>query len=130
MILSRVLAVLVGLVWGVFVAFNVVFSDVFGVRGMLGAIAYVLVAYFGLGLAFGAVGPKTGWKWTWWLAPPGVILAGLTLSDAPRNMAYPLGVIASVIAATLAGSWLGSYVRMRFRRPDASAGPSDETPLT
>ncbi len=120
-VMSRVVAVAFGLVWGFFVAFNVVFSDIFGVNDMLVAIVYVLAAYFILGLAFGALGPKTGWKWTWWIAPPGVILAALMIADNPDRVLYVAGVMASVVVATLGGTWLGAYLRGTLARRHASA---------
>jgi hypothetical protein len=111
--LTRIMAVAFGLLWGFFVAFNVVFSDVFGVSGMLSAVAFVLAAYFGLGLVFGAVGPNTGVRWTAWLATPGMLFALLMLSDNPGRWLYTLGVIASVLGGTLAGAWSGTALRRR-----------------
>ncbi len=132
LIASRVVAVLAGLLWGFFVAFNAVFSDVFGLKDMLAAIVYVLVAYFGLGLMFGVLGPRTSWRWTWWLAPPGVVLAVVMIGDSPGRIVYVVGVAASVVVATLAGSWLGALARVRAARtappsdPNTPSGPTVE----
>jgi len=112
--LARIVAVALGLVWGFFVAFNVVFSDVFGLSDMLGAVGFVVFAYFGLGLAYGALGPKTGARWTGWLATPGALFALLMISDNSERIGYTLGVVLAVVGGTLFGSWLGSYARRRL----------------
>jgi hypothetical protein len=113
-VLARIIAFALGLLWGFFVAFNVVFSDVFGASGMLSAVAFVLAAYFGLGLAFGAIGPKTGARWTVWLATPGMLFPLLMLSDNPGRWLYTLGVILAVLGGTLAGAWSGASLRRRL----------------
>ncbi|MFU8890960.1 MAG: hypothetical protein ACNA76_04770 [Anaerosomatales bacterium] len=41
---GRAVALLFAVVWGFFVAFNVVFSDVFGLGDMVGAVGFVAVA--------------------------------------------------------------------------------------
>ncbi len=127
-VLSRIVALVFGFVWGFFVAFNAVFSDVFGAREMLGALLYVLGAYFGLGLVFGVGEPGTGPKWTWWLAPPGVLLSALMSADAPERVVYVFGVMASVVVATLGGSWAGSFARMRLGTTRDPSGPHQGSP--
>lgn len=122
LIASRAVALLAGLLWGYFVAFNAVFSDVLTSKDMFTAIIYVLVAYFGLGLMFGVLGPRTSWRWTWWLALPGVVLAAVMIGDSSGRIVYVVGVAASVVVATLAGSWLGALARVRAAR---TAPPSD-----
>lgn len=126
-VLSRLAALALGVVWGFFVAFNVVFSDIFGVQEMLLAILYVIVAYLALGLVFGALGPKTSWRWTPWLATPGALFVVFMILDNPARIVYVLGVLVAVVGASLAGSFLGAWVRGRLRgrptRSDAAAGP-------
>jgi len=125
-ILSRLAAITAGVVWGFFVAFNVVFSDIFGVQEMLLAILFVIVAYLVLGFLFGALGPKTSWRWTPWLAAPGALFVGSTFFDNPARVVYVLGVLVAVVGATLAGSALGAWARGRLRgrpaRPDSAVG--------
>lgn len=125
-ILSRLVALTAGVVWGFFVAFNVVFSDIFGLQQMLLAILYVIVAYLGLGLLFGALGPKIAWRWTPWLAAPGALFVVFMLFDNPARVVYVLGVLVAVVGATLAGSYLGAWVRLRLQgrptRSDSTAG--------
>lgn len=111
-LLSRVVALAFGLAWGFFVAFNVVFSDIFGTAEMLGAVTFVVGAYLVLGLGFGIVGHKTGQRFTVWLATPGALFALLMLSDNPARVAYTLGVATGVIG----GSVVGVYAGVRGRQ--------------
>ena len=122
--LARIMAVAFGLLWGFFVAFNVVFSDVFGLSDMVGAVAFVLVAYFGLGLVYGVLGPKTGVRWTGWIAAPGALFALLMISDNPSRIGYTASVVAAVVGGTLLGSWLGSSLRRRLDTWSARRHPS------
>lgn len=121
LVLSRAVALFLGVLFGFFVAFNAVFSDVFGVGEMLGAIAYVLVAYFVLGFVYGLAAPETGWRWTPWLAAPGVLFAAFMIFDNPARVLYVGGVMLSAAAATFAGSWLGAFAR-RSRVSSRRAG--------
>jgi hypothetical protein len=105
-----------GLFVGFFAAFNVLFSDVFGVSQMLGALAYVLVAYALLGLAFGAVGPGSGWRWVPWLAAPGALAGILSLGDGGERALYALGVVLATVGGTLGGVLLGAWVRKKLSR--------------
>lgn len=122
-VLARTAALAVGVLAGFFVAFNAVFSDVFGLDGMLGAIAYVLVSYAVVGFVFGLAGPKTSWRWTPWLAGPGVLLAALMLGDDAGRIAYVLGVMLSAVVAAFAGSWAGARARGRRVSPPGPPPP-------
>ncbi len=122
--LGRVAAVAMGLVWGFFVAFNVVFSDVFGVSEMAGAVVFVFVAYVLLGAVFGAAGPRTGSRWAWWLAPPGVLLVAVGLADNVARVVYHAAVIAAVVGGTLGGAVLGVKVREYLGRRRGHGGAS------
>jgi hypothetical protein len=123
-VVGRAVALLFAVVWGFFVAFNVVFSDVEGTSEMLWALFYVFGAYAALGLAFGAAGPCTGWRWMWWLSVPGVLLVMMTLSDRPDRLAYHGAVVLSVLGGSAAGAWaggrLGVWLRNRFSRGRAT----------
>ena len=123
-VLGRAAALLCAVVWGFFVAFNVVFSDVFGLGDMVGAVAFVAGAYALLGLVFGLAGPRTGWRWMWWLSVPGVLLAMMMISDRPDRLAYHGAVVLSVLGGSAAGAWaggrLGVWLRHRFSRGRAT----------
>ncbi|MDF1542714.1 MAG: hypothetical protein P1P71_06305 [Anaerosomatales bacterium] len=119
-VVARVVALLLSVVWGFFVAFNVVFSDVFGVGDMVGAIGFVAGAYALLGLLFGLAGPRTGWRWMWWLSAPGVLLVFLGLFDNVGRALYHAAVIAALMAGSAFGGWLGAWVRGRFSRGPAT----------
>jgi hypothetical protein len=119
-IASRVAAFAFGVIWGFFVAFNVVFSDVFGIGEMAGAVGFVAVAYAVLGLAFGFAGPVTGWRWMWWLGIPGTLLVVLGLFDNVSRAIYHAAVIAAVVGGSAGGAWLGSWTHVRFSRRPAT----------
>ena len=119
-VLGRAAALLCAVVWGFFVAFNVVFSDVFGVGDMVGAVGFVAGAYAALGLLFGLAGPRTGWRWMLWLSVPGVLLVFLGLFDNVSRAVYHAAVIAAVIAGSAAGGWFGSWLRGRITRGRAT----------
>lgn len=105
---SRVLALLLGMVWGFFVAFNVVFSDIFGVLEMAWAVGFVFIAYALLGLPFGALGRATSWRWAWWLASMGVLFVMLSLFDNLARTVYMTAVILAVVGGSALGALLGS----------------------
>jgi uncharacterized protein YneF (UPF0154 family) len=107
-IVVRLLALFLGLVWGFFVAFNMVFSDVYGAAEMFGALAYVLAAYGLLGLMFGALERSTGWRWVFWLAPPGLLLILYMLHDSAGRIPYVIAVFLSVIVGSAGGAWVGA----------------------
>ncbi len=108
---------LAGVVWGFFVAFNVVFSDVFGLGEMAGAVAFVYIAYTALGFLFGLAGPRTGIRWAWWLAAPGVVFVLPGLLDTPGRALYHAAVIAAVAGGTAGGAWAGAHLRARRATP-------------
>lgn len=112
-VVGRVAALVAGVLWGFFAAFNVVFSDVFGFTEMAWAVVFVLAAYVILGGIFGAAGPGTGWRWMWWLAPPGVLFVALALFDNVARAIYHASVISAVIGGSLAGAALGVWIRER-----------------
>lgn len=118
--LSRFAALAIGTLWGFFVAFNVVFSDVFGLEDRLYALLYVLVAYLVLGFAVGLIGLKTGMRWAWWLAGPGLLfvvpMVVLALFPPDPLIAYHLGVIACVVAGTFGGLFAAQGIRGLFAR--------------
>lgn len=113
---SRIFALFMGLFFGFFAAFNVLFSDIFGVSQMLGALAYVFVAYTLLGLAFGAAGPGSGWRWVPWLAAPGALAGILSLGDGGVRALYALGVVLATAGGALGGVLLGALVRKKLSR--------------
>jgi hypothetical protein len=121
--MTRVLAVMLGLLWAVFVAFNAVFSDVFGWRGQAEAFAYVFFAYAGLALAFGILGPATGTRWALWLAPWGMLAVVAGFIDEPGRPVFSLLVFLAIAIGSLAGAWLGTRLGralVRGRDPDGS----------
>ena len=115
-IAGRLAASVLGLVWGFFVAFNVVFSDIFGATDMAAAVAFVLGAYSVLGLAVGAVGPATGWRWAPWLAVPGLLFVMLSLADNVARIVYVRAVIAAITIGSVAGAWAGARLRRHLTR--------------
>lgn len=115
-VVSRIVALLFGILWGFFVAFNVVFSDVFGLSGMLGALLYVVVGYLILGFLFGSIGPRTGTRWTPWLAGPGMAFTAFALFDNVSRMIYVAGVIVATLGATYLGCRAGAWIRVRISK--------------
>lgn len=107
-IATRLLALILGLVWGFFVAFNMVFTDIFGAAEMLGALAFVLAAYGLLGVVLGVLERSTSWKWAFWVAPPGLLLVVFMLSDDPSRVPYVAAVFLSVIVGSAGGGWAGA----------------------
>lgn len=120
-VFSRVVALIFGILWGFFVAFNVVFSDVFGLTGMLGALLYVIVGYLILGFFFGAIGSHTGTRWTPWLAGPGMAFTAFALFDNFSRMIYVTGVIVATLGATYLGCRAGSWIRGRISKERKTA---------
>ncbi|MBE0475688.1 MAG: hypothetical protein IBX62_01105 [Coriobacteriia bacterium] len=114
-IAGRVFAVLLGVVWGFFVSFNAVFSDVFGARDMAGALVYVLVGFALLGLGFGLAAPSTGPRWAWWLATPGVLMVALFTIGEYQRLLYHALVVAAVVGGAAGGAALGAFVRGAVR---------------
>jgi uncharacterized protein YneF (UPF0154 family) len=125
-LLSRTVALAFGLLWGFFVAFNVVFSDIFGSAALAGAVAFVFAAYLALGFGFGVVGRRSAGGYTGWLATPGGLFALLMLGDNPARIIYTLAVVIAVVGGTMSGVWLGALTR-RWRdsrgRPPAIGKP-------
>jgi hypothetical protein len=105
---------LASLPWAFFVAFNVVFSDVFGIRKEAEAVLYVLASYGLLGLLFGAIGHRTGVGWTLWLSYTGVLAVLVSLFDNPNRAVYAATVITAVLAGAAVGAWLGSRIGARL----------------
>ncbi|GAB4248467.1 MAG: hypothetical protein Kow00129_09180 [Thermoleophilia bacterium] len=113
----RILAVLLSLLWGFFVAFNVVFSDVFGLLDRIQAGLFVFVAYALLGVGFGLAEPRTGGGWIRWLTPAGVLAVLPMLFDQWRLTLYGLWIIGALAAGSWAGARLGSGIsRLVWRR--------------
>jgi len=110
-VLSRVLALAVGMLLGFFVAFNGVLSDILGFSDTAGAIVFVFVAYLLTGMVFGVSGRRYGWKWSLWLAPPGVALLLTSLFDAGgERLIYILAVLLAVTVGSAGGSWVGAAI--------------------
>jgi len=115
---ANVLAVALGLLAGLFVDFNVVFSDIFGWQQRAWSFVYVAVSYGVLGAAFGAAGPARRTRWFWMLATPGMALMLLMAATAlfppePFFVALSLAVLVTTAAATLGGLTAGAAVRRR-----------------
>ncbi len=66
-ILSRMLALLAGLLFGFFLVANSLFSDIFSLQERIQVTALVLGLYALLGFFFGYFAPDTGWRWAYWL---------------------------------------------------------------
>jgi hypothetical protein len=127
-VLGRLSAGVIGLVAGFFVAFNAVFTDVFGFGDMLGAVAYVLVSYTLLGLLFGVLGRTTGVRWALWLAPPGLVLVAFSLLDSTERIPYIASVVVAVVVGSLGGAWAGMRLsafvaRIRQGEPRSGGAP-------
>lgn len=127
-IVARLLALVLGLAWGFFVAFNMVFSDVFGVGEMIWAVAYVLIAYGLLGVLLGALERSTSWRWAFWIAPPGLLLVLYMLTDDLGRSPYVLAVFFSVIIGSAVGGWIGAWlnatISARRGRDTGSGAPA------
>lgn len=105
-----------------FVTFNMVFSDVFGVRQRIESYVFAGVVFVVLGLAAGLLGPGRVRRWTWVLGAPSVaVLALYTLSER-QNALIHLGFAVLVPLASYGGARLGS--RLRAKRPPASGARS------
>ncbi|MFA5845197.1 MAG: hypothetical protein WC971_10260 [Coriobacteriia bacterium] len=109
-IAGRALAFSLGVLWGFFVAFNAVFSDM-GAGEWPGVVAYVFVAYALLGLAFGLAGPRAGIRWAAWLAGPAVLLLVLYSLRETGRLGWHALVLALVVAGSVGGAALGARVR-------------------
>lgn len=120
--MTRLLAVLLSLVWALFVAFNAVFSDALGGRAQAEALVYVLLAYAGLAFAFGLLAPRYGLRWALWLAPPGVAAVLLSLVDDPGRPLYSLLVVLAIVFGAAGGAWLGSVLGRGFTRRRMESG--------
>lgn len=123
-VLGRLLALIGGLVWGFFVAFNAVFTDVFGVE-VYAAIAYVLIAYIVLGMAFGILGSNRATRWTGWLSAPGMLMVAFTMFMDPDHFTYTGTVLSAVVVGSLLGSASGAALaRLWFSRSERRGGAS------
>ena len=103
-ILGRVVAVFASLLGSFFGVFNVLFSDVFGVRAMLGAIGYVMVLYAAVGFLGRLAwrGAERTWR-LWLFTPAGAIAILLTFAEPGRGW-YHGGVFLAAALGTLIGS--------------------------
>lgn len=124
----RFIAVLFGSLAGFFVAFNAVFSDVFGVAGRVGVMFYVLTAYGVLGLLAGVLGPATGWRWAWWLFAPGAVILVAYTFDEPQAVLWHLMVAGLAWTGSAGGALSGAGLRTAIadRRKVASGTSTDE----
>ncbi len=104
-------AVLLGVVWGFFVAFNAVFSDVFGTTAYVQAMFYVLGAYALLGIAFGLVWPERSWRWAVWLTPPAAVMLVLYTFSEAGTAGWNLTVLALCVAGAALGGLAGAGLR-------------------
>lgn len=104
--LGHIAAAILSLLAAFFGTFNVLFSDIFGVRQQAGAVLYVLIVYTVISGILYWLWPGHGKAWrTWLIIPAAVFTIFIALSDF-TNFLYPLIVIAAVIG----GSWLGSSI--------------------
>ncbi len=105
-----------------FGTFNVLFSDIFGLREQAGAVLYVLIAYFIISSFLHWLWPGHAKSWRLWLIiPAAAFTVFITLSDI-NNFLYPL----TVIAAAVGGSWAGyhNFDRRRSVRVDPLQPPA------
>jgi hypothetical protein len=73
--LGYTLALIIGLVLGVFIVFNAVFSDSNGsVSERAMTFLIVIAAYGVIGGLFGYIGPARSWKWGAWLSAPAILI--------------------------------------------------------
>jgi len=119
-VLTRVLALAVGVGLAFIPVFLVLFTDKGGTGDYVVSLALVLGVYLLFGAAFGGLGFRTGAGWTPWLALPGVLIAAWLSRDEG-----PLWFSASVVAAIVLGAWggtvLGATLRLRRQKTTASA---------
>lgn len=115
---GRFAVVAVGAVAAFFVAFNAVFSDVFGAAGRVGVMFYVLAAYAVLGAISGVFGPSTGWRWAWWLCAPAAVILIAYSAREPGGILWHLIVFGLAWTGAAGGAASGAALR-RSRHRDS-----------
>ena len=110
-VLGRVLALAVGMILGFFVASSRALPGRLGFSDAADAIVFVFVVYVVTGVIFGASGRRYGWKWSFWLAPPGVVVLLTSLFGAgDEPLIYILAALLAVAAGSAGGSWVGAAI--------------------
>ena len=115
-VVGKAVAVLFGVAWGFFGAFNIVFSDSGSRAEFLRAVALVAGIYLLLGFVAGLIGPRTGWVWGLWIGMPGVAL--LVVYAFMERAALLNDVIVAI--ASLAAACIGGLLGGLLRQPRGS----------
>lgn len=110
---------LFGLLPAFFLAFNVVFSDSFGVAERTLGFAYVFLGYLVVGLVVGFVTRTDLRLQGALLAASAFLLLGLYSFKEPGSIPYHLVVLAAVTVGAFGGVLAGR----RIRRPQQAAAP-------
>jgi len=123
-VLAGILASLLSLVTALFGVFNVLFSDIFGWRSMVGAIGYIFIGYAVLSLVVTLLDHVHHRAWFWVFVAPGVLLGFLYTLTEPQRLLYHAGVLIAVVA----GSWVGTWVGHRFHHGSNPPPPPTPSP--
>lgn len=107
--LGHIIAAIVSLLAAFFGTFNVLFSDIFGVRDQAAAALYVLIVYTIFSILLHWLWPGHGRTWRLWLIIPAAVFTGFILISDFSSFLYP----AAVIGAVIGGSWIGTIVFQR-----------------
>lgn len=101
-----------GVLFGFFIVFNAIFSDVFSWRDRLLTFIMVIGVYGITGILYGYFAPIRSWQWGLWLGAPAVLFVVLySLLELER-----IGLHFTYILLTLAGGCGGAYLGSNFRQ--------------
>ena len=110
--IGHVFAAILSIGAGFFGVLNALFSDIFGVRAQVAAMAYVFFVYLITSAVLFWFWPRQQRAWVLWtLIPGGLFGLSMTISDFSRII-YPLGILGAMVL----GVWVSRGVVRSIRK--------------
>jgi len=112
-LLGDILAFFVSLLLAFFGLFNVLFSDIFGLKERIGSWVYVFVLYVVFGFLFALIWPEGVKRWRWWFGLPAGAVAIRVILTEPGTALVDLTAFVAAFGGILLGTMAGGRVRSR-----------------